>query len=197
MYRKQIEALEKERKREVAERKERYDRDLEEAFKQENAKEPGRLSRILGNNGHPESKVVELKEHALVNVEALKEFIKYGSNKVLDQIRIRNQAEVIAREEIARAKGKKEFDGKQIAYTILIMAIIGVMAYVVIINFLDYSTVTKDLTSEKIKVGDISGQLAACQSELSVYKPGGARTLTPPAQTSQLPDSGGGNVIQG
>lgn len=188
-----IENLEKERKRELDERKERYEKDLEAAFKGEN-QDKVRMARFRKKKTKEEEKVDGIKEFALVNADALKEFIKYGSNKVLDQIRIRNQADVIAREEIEKIKKKDSIDMKQAGLTIAILAIFGVMVYVVVINFMDYSTVTKDLTAEKVKVGDVSGKLAACQSELAAYKPG-AKPINTGTITPET--GGGGNTIEG
>lgn len=186
----QIKALEAEREKDIAERSVRYDTDLQEKFKAGTEKHEGRLRRFRNKP----TKVEEIKEWALINAEGLKEFIKYGSNKVLDQIRIRNQANVIAREEIEKLKKKESWDMKQLVTMIAVCSIIGVIVYVTVINFMDYSTITKDLTAEKIKVGDVSGKLAACQSELANYKPGQPREIN---TVTSPPDSGGGQVIQG
>lgn len=164
---KKIKELEKMREQEIKERKARFDTDMTDLTGKA-PKKKGRFRR--GSNNKDD--VHDIKEWCLVNAENLKEFVKYGSNKVLDQIRIRNQASVIAREEIDKIKKKEGIDMKQTAITIAVMSIIAVMVYVTVINFMDYSTVTKELTSEKIKVGTVSGQLAACESELAAYKPG-------------------------
>ena len=187
----QIKELENEKQRELEERKERYDNDLAKVF-QGNGEDARRFKR-LRKSDPKEAKIADVKEHAIVNLDALKEFIKYGSNKVLDQIRIRNQANVIAREEIEKLKKKEGVDMKQAVLSLAVMAIIGVMVYVVVINFMDYSTVTKDLTTTKIQVGTVSGQLAACQSELAQYKPQGAR----PIAAAPLPGQEPSNTLEG
>lgn len=129
---------------------------------------------------------------ALVNVEGLKEFVKYGANKVLDQIRIRTAANIEAREAIARAKDekKREWDIKTITMTLLILAIVGSISFVIVNNFLNYNVVAGENVQLKIQIGDVSGNLAACRSELDYYNP--AAVLALPAAGGE-PD----NVLEG
>lgn len=187
---KEIKALEEQRTKELKIREQIFEKELAALLpkNQDNRK----LKRLRGKKPE-EQKVDDIKEWSLVNLDSLKEFIKYGSNKVLDQIRIRNQANVIAREEIEKMKKKESIDMKQAGLTLVILAIFAVMAYVVVINFMDYSTLTKDLNAEKVKVGTVSGQLAACQSELAQYKPQGARPITAAPVEGQTQ----GNTLEG
>lgn len=183
------ETLEKQRQREIGERKERYEREIKIAMQGSgNDTKSSRFRRKKSTKAAD-----DIKEWALVNADSLKEFIKYGSNKVLDQIRIRNQASVLAREEIEKAKGKKEFDVKQIGLTLVILVVFGVMAYVVVSNFLDYKVVATDLNNERVKVGQVSGQLAACQTELAQYKPVAKGAIN----TAPTTNPGQGNTLEG
>lgn len=134
---------------------------------------PGLLERV-GIAG--KSKVEESTDPrfwALVNVESLKEFVKYGANKVMDQIRVRTHAAVIAREELEKLKKKNAgIDPKTMGFTIVILVICACMAYIMISSFFNFDTVNKENIGIKRELGDMTGKLAACQSELAVYRPG-------------------------
>lgn len=129
----------------------------------------------------------DIRFWTLVNAESLKEFIKYGSNKILDQIRVRSHAATIAREEIAKMKKKQGIDLKAAAITVAVISIIATMVFVVVTNFLDYDQVAEELRNTKIQVGEVSGNLAACETELYRYKPQ-SPSIAPPA---------GPNVLEG
>ena len=110
----------------------------------------------------------------LINVEALKEFIKYGSNKVLDGIRVRTHANTIAREEIEKAKKKQ--GGIDTKYAIVIIAMVGISAiaaYMILNNYFNAQGISDQLQEEKASHGTTMGQLAICQVELEHYAPGG------------------------
>lgn len=188
---KQIKALEAERARELKERQERFEKDIQASTTKE-GEEKRRLAKLRGK---PEGKATpeNLKEWSLVNVEALKDFIKYGSNKVLDQIRTRSHSQILAREAIEKANQKKPpLDTGKVILGVAMLAIVGAVVYVTINNFMNTNTITADLTAEKIKVGDVSGKLAACQSELAQYKPS-----IPGAPNTIIAGQGGGNTIEG
>lgn len=109
----------------------------------------------------------------MTNAGALRDFIKYGANKVMDQIRVRTHAKIEAREEIDKLKKqqKQGIDAKQVAFTILIIAIVGVLAYVIMTNFLNYQTVANDNIRLKGIIGDRTGDLAVCNRQLRQFIP--------------------------
>lgn len=109
----------------------------------------------------------------LTNAGAIKEFIKYGSNKVMDQIRVRTHAKIEAREEIERLKKQQKsgFDAKQVAFTLLIIAVAGVMAYMIMSNFLNYQALAGDNINLQRKIGEKEGDLAVCSRQLREFIP--------------------------
>jgi hypothetical protein len=115
----------------------------------------------------------DIKYYSLVNVQALKEFIKYGSNKVLDQIRIRSHADTLSREAIAKANKKGGgIDTKSMMFTLAIAAIVAIMVYVIVANFFNYDKLTQTLVTEQRAHGTTQGELANCQTQLDFFKPG-------------------------
>jgi len=142
------------------------------ALKELHAKEQA-LEKIAKESGDPKNKqITEVKYWALTNAEALKDFIMYGANKVTDQIRVRTQANLQARAEIDALKKKKEgIDPKTVAFTIMVIAIVGVVCFVVINSFLNYNSVAKELNDVRLEAGKTAGQLASCQIQLERYQP--------------------------
>jgi len=125
----------------------------------------------------------------LVNAGALKEFIKYGANKVLDQIRVRTHGKIEAREEIDKLKQqqKSSMDPKQVAYTLMLVAIFGAIAYLLITNFLNAKQLTDDLNAARMEVGNKIGELAVCRKQLEYYEPGsGIAPAPPPSEENTL-----------
>lgn len=183
---KTIKELEKQRAHELQQAREKYASELQ-ALQGKDPKDikEGRIRKKLKDPDKEQSKIQDIKEHALVNVEAIKEFIKYGSNKVLDQIRVRSHANTIAREEIAKIQKKSNFDVKAAMMTFLMVIIIAVMAYTLSTQFLNVSAVQKDLQDERSAHGTTMGKLAACQTELDQYKPKAKTSGVIPAQTQQ------------
>ncbi len=109
----------------------------------------------------------------LTNAGAIKEFIKYGSNKVMDQIRVRTHAKIEAREEIERLKKQQKggFDAKQVAFTLLIVAVVGVLAYVIMTQFLNYQAVAGENVKLQRTIGEKEGDLAVCTRQLRSFMP--------------------------
>lgn len=124
------------------------------------------------------------KYYVLVNAGAIKDFITYGANKVLDQIKVRTHSRIEARAEIAKLKDQEKggIDAKQAAFTLLIVAVVACMAWVIISNFLDYRTVEGENQQLKKDLGDARGNLAACTTELSHYK---GTSIEPAPPTSE------------
>jgi hypothetical protein len=109
----------------------------------------------------------------LVNTGAIKEFIKYGSNKVMDQIRVRTHAKIEAREEIEKLRKQQKggFDAKQVAFTLLIIAVVGVLAYVIMTNFLNYQAMAGENIKLQRTIGEKEGDLAVCARQLKQFIP--------------------------
>lgn len=185
-----IEKLQKDRKVEIRKANDWYKKQVDEISRGD--KEIKQRFYLESKNEEP----TDIKYYALVNVQALKEFIKYGSNKVLDQIRIRSHANTLAREEIDKLKKKGQgTDSKTMIMTIAIVAIIGVMVYVVATGLLNYDSLNQKLIEQNRATGTCQGQLANCMVQLDFFKPG---TIAKPLNTtggSAPPNSGG--VLQG
>lgn len=133
----------------------------------------------------------DVRYWALVNINALQNFVKYGANKVMDQIRVRTHANIMAREEIERIKqDKKGFDAKSFAFSAILIVMAAAIAFILVSNFFNYKTVSDDNIELSIRVGQVSGELANCQAQLAGSNP----NLPPPA-------TGGGssqdNVLEG
>jgi hypothetical protein len=164
-----LKSLEKNLEKELKARKDRYKNDQEDLLKARGEKPGSRLK--FWSKGHAQE-INDNRFWALVNVESLREFVKYGANKVLDQIRIRTHANIVAREEIARMKKKQEgVDIKAMGFTIIILVIAGAMAFIIVQNFFNYNTAQQENIALKRQIGDTAGQLAACQSELAAIRP--------------------------
>ena len=156
------------------------------------ADEPSRLKKLRFWGRTMPGDTKDPRYWALVNIKALQEFVKYGANKVLDQIRVRTHANIMAREEIERVKqeSKKGFDAKSFAFSAILVVMAAAIAFILVSNFFNYKTMADDNVILSKQVGTVSGQLAACQSELSAYKP---NQPTPPGPGGSGPD----NVLEG
>lgn len=131
--------------------------------------------------------ITDPKYWILVNTGAIKEFIKYGSNKVLDQIRVRSHASIESREAVANIlkNQKSGIDAKQAAFTLMIVGVVAVMAYVMISQFMNFSAVNTENLRLNTELGKAKGSLAACTTELAAYNPG-SPSVSPPASDNTL-----------
>src|SRR4030042_1039602 len=135
--RKLIENLNKQRQQEIERLEEKFREQVDNISKGD--KEVKKRFYLDSKNEAP----TDIKYYSLVNVQALKEFIKYGSNKVLDQIRIRSHADTLSREAIAKANKKGGgIDTKSMMFTLAIAAIVAIMVYVIVANFFNYDKLT-------------------------------------------------------
>lgn len=174
---KKLADLEKRQENEIKERQKVHKEALSQVMKEREIKPESRLK--FWSKTHTEV-VSDNRFWALVNVESLKDFVKYGANKVLDQIRIRTHANIVAREEIEAMKKKKDgFDVKAAAFTIVIVVIAAAMAWIIVQNFFNYNVVATDNIALKKQIGDVTGKLAACSSELKEYKPDLPKEIDP------------------
>ena len=144
----------------------------EAAIKEFHAQEQA-IDKVMKESEDPKNmQITDVKYWMLTNAEALKDFITYGANKVTDQIRVRTHANLLARAEIDALKKKKEgIDPKTVAFTIMVIAIVGVVCFVVINSFLNYNNVAKELNDVRLEAGKTAGQLASCQIQLDRYQP--------------------------
>ena len=162
------------------------------AAEKEHRMEIARLAKLQEAAKEEQNKPLnEIKMWSLVNAEALKEFIKYGSNKVMDQIRVRSHANLMARKEIEALKKKKEgLDPKTVAFTIMVIAVVGVICYIVLSSFLNYSTLEKANSEIKIQAGELAGELANCKIQLRRYLPEADVTISGISTPQPAPASG-------
>jgi len=189
--RKMIENLEKQRDKELEK--------LDKGFQKEIAKVAKDRADIKKPGIFAKSKVVDIKDPrfwTLINVSAMKEFIKYGSNKVLDQIRTRTHAAILAREEIERAKKNKSgFDMKQGLIMIALAAIIGVVVYITVTSYLNASSIANELMAEKRMHGTDLGKLAVCEQQLYYYNPSLVPHAVNPGNGTVPINPGGGTLV--
>ena len=187
---KALKALEKKREEELKKQKDEFDK-KKKKIAGNWADEPSRLKKLRFWGRTMPGDTEDTRYWALVNIHALQDFVKYGANKVLDQIRVRTHANIKAREEIERARqeSKKGFDAKSFAFSTILVVMAAAIAFILVSNFFNYKTMADDNVILSKRIGTVSGELAACQSELSAYRP------------NQPPPSPGGpdqdNVLEG
>ena len=171
--RKLIEKFEKERDKKLKSARESYEKEIKAVA--------GDRADMKHAETWGKEKVADVKDvrfWTLINVEALKDFIKYGSNKVLDGIKVRTHANILAREEIERAKKKQGgIDSKYAIVMIAMVGIAGVIAYMTLTNYFNANGIADQLQSEKADHGTTMGQLAVCKAELDHYAPAVARQI--------------------
>jgi hypothetical protein len=188
--RKLIENLNSQRQKELKDLEAQFKKDVEYISKGD--KEVKKRFYLDAKTENP----TDIKYWCLVNVQTIKEFIKYGSNKVLDQIRIRSHAESLSREAIARANKKGGgMDTKQMMLTLAIAAIVGIMIYTIASNVFNYNEATQKLVDEQRSHGTDLGKLANCQTQLDFFKPGTIPREINATGGPATPTSGG--VLQG
>jgi len=185
---KALKALEKERKKELDDLEKKHKQETEKIageWKAEKADSKLKKLRFWGSSTKGATK--DPRYWALVNVAALQEFVKYGANKVMDQIRVRTHANIMAREEIERIKNeKKGFDGKSFAFTMIILVVAAAMAFIIVSNFFNYKTVQDDNIALSRQYGEVQGDLAVCRKQLEQYQPTGIFNPAEKAQDNTL-----------
>lgn len=168
---KKITELEESRKAEIGKAMKEYEKEHGSLMKKYGEEEKSRLD--FWNKKKTDENMEDPKFWILTNAGALRDFIKYGANKVMDQIRVRTHAKIEAREEIDKLKKqqKQGIDAKQVAFTLLIIGVVGVLAYVIITNFLNYQAMANDNIQLKRIIGDRTGDLAVCTRQLRQFIP--------------------------
>lgn len=168
---KKITELEKSREAEIEKAMKEYEKEHGSLMKKYGEEEKSRLD--FWKKKKTDENMEDPKFWILTNAGALRDFIKYGANKVMDQIRVRTHAKIEAREEIDKLKKqqKQGIDAKQVAFTLLIIGVVGVLAYVIITNFLNYQAMANDNIQLKRIIGDRTGDLAVCTRQLRQFIP--------------------------
>lgn len=186
---KKLEEIEKNFTKELEELQEEYEERKQEII--DGVSDQSRLDKLKFWKDTKTEDVEDPRYWALVNIESMKEFVKYGANKVLDQIRVRTAANIKAREEIAKIedKAKPGLDMKTVAFSFVIIAIVGAIAFVIISNFFNYQDVANDNVVLWKEKGRVSGELEACRAELAHYNPSALPAPKPP--------EAGENVLEG
>lgn len=168
---KKITELEKSREAEIEKAMKEYEKEHDNLMEKYGEEEKSRLD--FWKKKKTDENMEDPKFWILTNAGALRDFIKYGANKVMDQIRVRTHAKIEAREEIDKLKKqqKQGIDAKQVAFTLLIIGVVGVLAYVIITNFLNYQAMANDNIQLKRIIGDRTGDLAVCTRQLRQFIP--------------------------
>ncbi len=107
-------------------------------------------------------------DYVLVNYSLLKNFMKYGTSRMIDGLKLKRMVDVKTRETLMKRKTERDW-GK-----ILILIIIGVMAigisFIMITQFMNYNEATRQLGFCKAELGTCKGDLNACNIMLDTYK---------------------------
>lgn len=102
---------------------------------------------------------MERKGFRLADFSPIKDFIDHGLNRTLIDTKIRRIADIKTREALAGQKPKRDY--VQVMVIILVAVIVGAIAFTIITQVMDYSTISMDAATCK-------GTLAACEAHLKV-----------------------------
>ena len=111
----------------------------------------------------------------LVDFSPLKDFIDYGMNKTLINLKLRRLTDIQVREQLS--KKKEGADWMDIIKMVMVVVVIGVIAFSMITQFLNYQSVTEDNIKVNRQLGECEGQLARCQSQAGAASSSGPGTI--------------------
>lgn len=94
----------------------------------------------------------------LLDFSPIKDFINYGLNKTLINLKLRRLKDIEVREELH--KGGKPKDWTQVMITVVVIIIVGVLAFTIINQFMNYTEVAKEIVTLNQQLGTCTGKLA-------------------------------------
>lgn len=96
----------------------------------------------------------------IIDFSPIKDFIDYGLNKTLINLKIKRLVDIQSRE--ALSKMKPETNWTNVMVTVLVVIIVGVLAFVIINQFMNYQDMAKQVADLTIELGQCrAGQCPA------------------------------------
>lgn len=106
-------------------------------------------------------KTLENRIFKLVNFSSIRDFVT-GTNSVLVSIKVKKYADTLARESMAGMKTEREW-GKMLMF-IFIGVIVAVVAFMLVTQFMEFSSLQKQVGELLAEIGGLKAQLAQCGS---------------------------------
>ena len=114
---------------------------------------------------------------SLVDYSVIKDWFNYGTNRTMSGLKQKN-AEDIKAAEMERDKKKQGRDWNTIVPAVAVIIIVGVVAFMLILQFGNTSQMSTDLASCKGAKATADAKLGVCQEQLEELQPV-AREITP------------------
>jgi len=135
---------------------------------------------MLGKGKKPEdsqqSKTND-KKAQLVDFSVIKDWFDYSHNRTMSGLKLANAADIKAAEMERDAK-KQGRDWNQIVMIIAVICIVGVIAFMLIMQFGNITEISNDLASCKGAKAECDGRLNVCNDQLEELQPV-AREIAP------------------
>lgn len=96
----------------------------------------------------------------LVDFDSIKDFVSYGLNKTLIDLKLRRLADIRVRSILKGEKPKKERNWVMIMFYIMIAIIIGIIAMNMMYSYMDYNSVLELYKNAQIELGRCLGEVA-------------------------------------
>lgn len=103
-------------------------------------------------------------DYALVDYSKIKDFLNWGMNRALSDLRLRRMVDVKLREE--RMKRKPEHDWTKIMITVIVIIMIGGIGFVLMQSFFNFSDLQTGLGQCIADQGALKAQLNICEANL-------------------------------
>lgn len=104
-----------------------------------------------------------------VDYSSMKDFLNWGMNRALSDIRLRRMVDVKIREE--RMKKGHDRDWMRVMIIVIIVVICGGIAFGLITQFFNYQDMAMTAGQCLLEKGMVQGQYEACQQKLSGSPP--------------------------
>lgn len=113
--------------------------------------------------------------YSLTDFSTIKDWQKFGINRTLSNLKLKVAMDMKEAELEEKYKNRGR-DWNQIMMFVVVAVVVGVIAFVMITQFMNYQDVAKENSVALKKIGILEGSLAACQNELKSFK---EKTETP------------------
>lgn len=114
---------------------------------------------------------------SLVNFSPIKGWFDYGANRTMSGLKLANAADIKAAEMDRDAK-KQGRDWNQIVMIVAVMAIIGAISFMLIMQFGNINEISNELAGCRGTRAEAQGKLSVCQEQLDFLQPE-AREIKP------------------
>lgn len=112
---------------------------------------------LIQKKDKKKDKELENRMFKLVDFSSIKDFVT-GTNSVLVSIKVKKYADTLARESLSGMKPERDW-GKMLM-VIFVGVIVAVVAFMLVTQFLDFSSCQKQVGELLAEVGGLKGQLA-------------------------------------